>query len=63
MPDVGSVDEEMGTILTEHNLDEAAAEWQQSAMPVEYYPEDFVTVTEGPVEFLGMGFEPFTRPL
>lgn len=52
--DEGEVDEETGEVMTAAMADEGAREWQESAMPGEYYPEDFVTVDEGPVEFLGM---------
>jgi hypothetical protein len=54
MLDEGEVDEETGKPMTAAELDESAEEWMRSARPIEYYPEDFVTVDEGPVEYLGM---------
>lgn len=53
--DVGEVDEETGEVAfaDEEAQRQSAEEYQQQAMPVEYYPEDFVTVDEGCVEFLG----------
>jgi len=54
MNDVGEVDEETGQSMTADETFESALEYQESAMPIEYYPEDFVTIEEGPVEFLGM---------
>lgn len=56
MLDVGDIDEETGEVAysTEAEARESAEQWQRSAMPIEYYPEDFVIVTEGPVEFLGL---------
>jgi hypothetical protein len=55
MQDVGEVDEETGECFkSETEAKASAEEWLASAMPLEYYPEDFVTIDEGPVEFLGM---------
>ena len=53
--DVGEVDLDTGEVAfaDEAAQRESAEEYQRLAMPVEYYPEDFVTVDEGPVEFLG----------
>lgn len=58
MIDAGEVEEEYGKVMTAEKADESAKEWQRSAMPIEYYPEEFVTVDEGPVEFLGMEVKP-----
>jgi hypothetical protein len=54
MLDAGEVDEETGGTMTAEEADVSAREWMRSAMPGEYYPESFVAVDEGPVEYLGM---------
>jgi len=54
MLDVGEVTPEFDEPMTAEQADASAEDWMKSAMPIEYYPEDFVTVDEGPVEYLGM---------
>lgn len=58
--DLGAVDEETGEVAftTEQARQESAEEYQRQAMPTDYYGEDWVTVAEGPVEFLGSEDEP-----
>lgn len=58
MKDEGETDEETGETLTTEVLNESAQMWMESSMPIEYYPEEFVTVDQGPVEFLGMEVKP-----
>ena len=58
MLDAGEVNEEFDEPMTAEQVDESAREWMLSAMPIEYYPEDFVAVDQVSLEYLGMTCNP-----
>jgi hypothetical protein len=46
---IADYDDEEGVVITPDEQDTLALSWVEQAMPIEYYPEDFMTVEQGPL--------------